>query len=337
MTTISDLGEKKLIAEFIRPLFNPEDDVRGVGDDCAMVFEGNDVWLFSTDRVPADLIAFRLGLINHRGLGRYLATLNLSDLAACGGRPIGLLLNLGLPGELGYEEFQELCRGFQEIAAMFDCRVLGGDITHSRELSISATSIGKGVRGRVLTRRGAMAGDTLFCSRPVGMTPAAFAYLLMDDKPVVTTAEVDVLVAQFKCLLPLVDLGWELAASTRCSSCMDNTDGLGQSFLELGLASRVACVIEEQRLRIPTVVEKIASQIGVDPMRLAFGAGADFSLIGSLKGTWGQGEVGAAFGNEVLVIGHVEEGVGVFLDREGHRAPLEFTGWNYFVNGKTNP
>src|SRR4051812_32258242 len=104
---ISDIGEKRLIQEFIRPLFNSADRVEGVGDDCAMLSapEGQ-LWLFSTDRVPADLIAFRLGVLDHCGLGRYLARLNISDIAACGGTPVALLLNLGLPDDFPYEDFK---------------------------------------------------------------------------------------------------------------------------------------------------------------------------------------------------------------------------------------
>src|SRR4051794_35339442 len=106
---ISEIGEKRLISEFVHPLFNANDDPSGVGDDCAMLEAETDVFLFSTDRVPADLIAFRLGILDYEGLGKYLAYLNISDIAACGGRPVGLLLNLGLPRDFLYEDFKLLC------------------------------------------------------------------------------------------------------------------------------------------------------------------------------------------------------------------------------------
>src|SRR5207244_932498 len=119
--------------------------------------------------VPADLIAFRLGILDFTGLGRYLARLNLSDIAACGGYPIALLLNLGFPGDLGYASLKELCSGVAEVAHNFECSVLGGDISSSSELSISATSIGRVKQDRVLTRRGARPRDSIFVSRPLGL------------------------------------------------------------------------------------------------------------------------------------------------------------------------
>src|SRR5258708_5788022 len=94
---LRDIGEKRLIAEYIQPLLNPDRLPESVGDDCALIPVWGDVCLcVSTDRVPADLLAFRLGLISFRELGSYLAILNISDIAACGGEPRGLLLNCAL-------------------------------------------------------------------------------------------------------------------------------------------------------------------------------------------------------------------------------------------------
>src|ERR1035438_1065322 len=148
---LSDVGEKALIRDFIKPLFNSSDDPAGVGDDCAMVPFGDEVALLSTDRVPSDLTAFKLGILDFFGLGDYLARLNLSDIAACGGTAVGLLLNLGLPSDIGYDDVLSLCRGFGSCAEKHGATVLGGDITSACELSISATSIGRALQMNVLT------------------------------------------------------------------------------------------------------------------------------------------------------------------------------------------
>ena len=91
-SNISEYGEKALIEKFIKPLFNPNNDLFGIGDDCAMIEDkADEITLLSTDRVPADLISFKLGLIDYFGLGNYLAQLNISDIVAFGGKPVGLL------------------------------------------------------------------------------------------------------------------------------------------------------------------------------------------------------------------------------------------------------
>jgi thiamine-monophosphate kinase len=330
--TIAAFGEKRLIQEVVKPLFNPYDDPRGVGDDCGFV-DSNDgnTWLFSTDRVPADLISFRLGILDFYGLGGYLVRLNLSDIAACGGRPTGLLLNLGLPSELQFADFVALCAGARDTAEHFGCRVLGGDLSSSKELSISATSIGVAPQGKVLTRRSAREGDLVFISRPLGLTPAAFAYFLRLGEGSIRLAkkDVDILRRQFTSIGPMVELGRSLSDSGYCTACMDNTDGIGQSLAELGAASGVAIVIERSRVQIPRTVAKVAAAIDEDPFSLAFSAGADFSLVGTLSGGIDPSLVTQRF-DTLEVIGVVEAGAGVHVKSESGCAPLQFTGWNYF-------
>jgi thiamine-monophosphate kinase len=337
---ISDIGEKRLISEFVRPFFNASNDVSGVGDDCAMLqMAGPGIWLFSTDRVPADLIAFRLGILDYEGLGKYLAFLNISDIAACGGRPMALLLNLGLPNDLEYPSFKSLCKGFRDAAEHYSCRVLGGDISSSSEISISATSIGIAQKDRVLTRRHAQEGDSIFISRPLGLTPTAFAYLLRcQSKAILSTQEVDSLRRQFTDIYPLVSIGIALSESGNCSSCMDNTDGVGQSLLELSESSGVCFVVNAGSLHLDPMIRKVADDLGDNPIELAFSAGADFSLVGTLKGTWSQADVSAAYGSSLEIIGHVEKGGGVTLDSNSEKTPLRFSGWNYFRDSaRTRP
>jgi thiamine-monophosphate kinase len=340
-TTISAFGEKRLIADFIRPLFNRENSIGGVGDDCAMLDLGdNRLLLLSTDRVPADLTAFRLGILDFRGLGRYLACLNLSDIAACGGKPQALLLNLGMPADLRYADFQELCRGFGDLAAEFECQVLGGDITHSDALSISATCVGQVPTNQVLTRRGACPGDAIFLSAPLGLTPAALAAYLRTTPAQcgLNHFEVEKLRQQFTAIRPRFDLSHELVEANACSSCMDNTDGIGQSLSELAAASGVAFVVDPTLLQIPPLVETIAAATGDDPLRLAFGAGADFSLVGTLRGDWSADDVNAlSCGSQLQLIGSVEAGAGVWVKQGRQREPLKFEGWNYFTRPPVVP
>jgi thiamine-monophosphate kinase len=176
---IREVGEKELIRSVIKPLLNPADDPNSVGDDCAVVqAEAGSLFCLSTDRVPADLISFRLGIITHRGLGYYLAILNLSDLAAMGAKPSGLLLNLGLPPDTLVDDLVAFLRGARDACTEYGCRILGGDLSNSIELSLSATSFGTVAQSDLLRRRGASRGDLIFCANPIGMTATAFAYFL---------------------------------------------------------------------------------------------------------------------------------------------------------------
>lgn len=336
--SIWEIGEKRLIKELIRPLFNNNQDPHGVGDDCGMVSVGEGpMWLFSTDRVPADLISFRLGILDHRKLGDYLARLNLSDIAACGGTPIGLLLNLALPQGFAYEDLRALCQGFQEAASRHNCVVLGGDLSSSSELSISATSVGIVDKDRVLLRSTAQAGDTIFFSKPLGLTPAAFTVFLDgSDWPLALSPdEIATLRGQFTDTEPMFGLAQALAASGDCTSCMDNTDGVAQSLVELAEASNGAFIVERNRLQLPRLVAKISDAYAVDALALAFGAGADFGLVGTLSGRWTDVEAHRKFGDDLQIIGRTEQGQGLFLETNNSRQPWSVPGWNYFQTPKS--
>ena len=326
---LSEVGEKALIRDFIKPFFNKTDDPAGVGDDCAMVAFGDEVALLSTDRVPSDLTAFKLGILDFHGLGDYLARLNLSDIAACGGKAVGLLLNLGLPNNIAYEDVLALCRGFGSRADQHQATVLGGDITSATELSISATSIGRAARDRVLSRRNAKPGDSIFISRPLGLTPAAFHVFLGKLESRLPADALALLRRQFTDLEPMLTLGQSLGASGQCGSCMDNTDGIGQSLSELSEASKCAFVVHSSALQLPSVVQSVGQIIGVRPVDFIFNGGADFSLVGTIRGQWSSERATTQFGHPLEIIGHVEAGQGVWLD-DGQRKPLAFRGWNYF-------
>lgn len=331
MTRLFEVGEKRLISEVVAPLFNSSRDPRGVGDDCAVIEvpPGHDL-VTSTDRVPADLTAFRAGVLDYRGLGDYLGRLNLSDLAACGAEPLGLLFNAGLPSSMSCRAFEDVCFGLRDAAARAGCGVVGGDISLSGELSLSATSFGAVRKARSIHRSGARVGDSVIATRPLGLTPAAFATVVSDD-PVLPLSEPDeaLLRLQFTGLEPMLYTGAALS-SAGATSLMDNTDGLGQTLHELALASGKSFVLDQSLLRPPELVRRVAAAAGVDVVQFALGAGADFSLVGTIP----SGCL-AKLPPEVFSIGHVEEGAGVWLARGPRREPLEAQGWNYFTPAVT--
>jgi len=328
---LSDVGEKIFIRDFIKPFFNAEDDPGGVGDDCAMIPFGDELALVSTDRVPADLTAYRYGILDHYGLGDYTARLNLSDIAACGGTATGLLLNLGLPNDIEFDRVQELCRGFKSCAERHGARVLGGDMTNAAELSISATSIGRVAQRNVLTRRGARPGDSIFISRPIGTAHAALRVLLAGLAGSLSASEQATLKLQFTAMEPMFALGHALGSSGECGACMDNTDGVGQCLTELSEASQCAFVVHVSSLRIPPIVERVCHLIEVASLEILFDAGCDFSLVGTIRGRWTSEAASSHVGHPLEIIGHVEKGHDIWLEcSDKGRKPLLYRGWNYF-------
>ena len=304
------------------------------GDDCALLVP-RPGWtvLLSTDRVPADLIAFAHGLIDHRGLGAHLAALNISDVAACGGEPTALLLNCALPADMRVADFRGFCDGVLDVARPLNCRVVGGDISSSPELSCSATVVGLCEAGRALLRGGAKKGDRVFMSRPAGLTPAAF-HLLTEQPgtrqvPAAVRSELN---EALRYRAPMVELGRALAADGCCTSCMDNTDGLGQTLLELAEAGGVCIDVDTAAMRIPEAVRQVARLAGADEFDLALGPGHDFSLVGTLRADTSDEVLSALGAHGLYSVGAVTDGSGIRLSSTSGTRAFVPRGWNYFTS-----
>ena len=109
------LGELGLLAELERRGL-----AKQIEHDAAQV-DG----LVVTQDALVEGVHFRLDWISWRDLGWRAAAVNLSDLAACGAEPLGLVVTLGAPGTTAVEDVLELYEGIGETCVA----VVGGDTT----------------------------------------------------------------------------------------------------------------------------------------------------------------------------------------------------------------
>lgn len=93
---------------------------------------------------------------------------NLSDLAAVGARPLGLVLIEHLPTDLSAAFLEALQRGIAEACLAAETYVLGGDTNTSSSLQIGAAAVGLIEGGKIIMRRGLHPGDKLFASSYFG-------------------------------------------------------------------------------------------------------------------------------------------------------------------------
>ena len=164
---LSAMGEFDLIARyFTRPTARA---AMGVGDDCALLLPAPGTQLaISSDMLVqgrhffADVDPFTLG---HKALA-----VNLSDLAACGARPLAFTLALALP-QVDEAWLGSFSRGLLALADAHGCELVGGDTTQG-PLNICITVFGEVPvvhgKGQALLRSGARAGDDVYVSGTLG-------------------------------------------------------------------------------------------------------------------------------------------------------------------------
>jgi thiamine-monophosphate kinase len=136
---------------------------RGLADDCAVLEVGGETLVLTHDMMvegihtvpgqdPAD-IAWKL-----------VAT-NMSDLAAKGAEPLGVLLGYMLGGDDA-----RFVGGLGEALAEYRAPLLGGDTvsTAGGARAFGLTAIGRATHRPVPSRSGARIGDALYLTGPVG-------------------------------------------------------------------------------------------------------------------------------------------------------------------------
>ena len=166
---LTSLGEFGLIDLIKIPAYQPEQLVLGIGDDCAVLpFDQEHYQVVSCDLLIED-VHFIRSKITAQQLGYKAVAVNLSDIAAMGGKPVHILLSVALPADYTVEEWQAFYQGVDEICKKYQVNVIGGDTTSSKGgRSINVTAIGLVEKANLRFRKDAQVGDVIFTTGPLG-------------------------------------------------------------------------------------------------------------------------------------------------------------------------
>jgi len=157
------MGEFDLIARyFTRPVRRA---ALGVGDDCALLAPAPGMQLAVSSDMLVEGRHFFAGTDPER-LGHKALAVNLSDLAACGARPLAFTLALALP-QVDAAWLEGFSRGLLQLADAHGCELVGGDTTQG-PLNICITVFGEVPTGQALLRSGAQPGDDIYVSGTLG-------------------------------------------------------------------------------------------------------------------------------------------------------------------------
>ncbi|MEO7938751.1 MAG: thiamine-phosphate kinase, partial [Burkholderiaceae bacterium] len=161
------MGEFDLIARYFHQPVRRA--ALGVGDDCALLRMAPGQQL----AVSCDMLVLGRHFLpedDPNALGHKSLAVNLSDLAACGARPLAFTLALALP-DADASWLEPFSQGLLALARAHDCELVGGDTTRG-PLTICITVFGEvpaqGTGSQALLRSGARAGDDLYVSGTLG-------------------------------------------------------------------------------------------------------------------------------------------------------------------------
>ena len=274
--TLSDLGEFGLI-ERIRERFPAPDGIMGIGDDCAILPPQYSVdTLLSTDMLVEGTHFLRKD-ISPGDLGWKSAAVNLSDIAAMGGKPTGTLLSLALPANLDIEWVDDFLDGYAELSGRFDVPLLGGDTTASPDrICINVTVLGECPTRFARKRSDAKVDDLICVTGPLGDSAAGLKAIL---KGVQRDADVQALIDKHYRPMPRVKEGQELRLNLGVHAMMDISDGIGSDLQHILDASEVGADIDLKAIPLSLALKRVCARTGWDPLELALGGGEDYELL----------------------------------------------------------
>jgi len=280
VTTVHQLGELGLIRRLRvdNPALAP--GIRtGVGDDAAVLEPTPGAVLLATTDLVIEDVHFRRATASPRDIGWKAMAVNLSDIAAMGGRPRWALVALALPPSTPVDDVDGLYAGMREAAAPHGVVIVGGDTSASpRGWMINVTLLGEAVTP--LLRSTARPGDALAVTGTLGRSAAGLAVLERETAPDgVEPAALAAATAAHLRPHPRVREGMWLAAAGGVTAMMDLSDGIGIDLPRLASESHAGAVIDVDRLPLDDATRAVAAALGADPLAWATGGGEDNELL----------------------------------------------------------
>ena len=261
------LGEFDLIAKYFTRTVTRA--ALGVGDDCALFATSPGMQLAVSSDMLVEGRHF-LSTVAPERLGHKALAVNLSDLAACGARPVAFTLALAMPGV--DERFLEgFARGLLALADEHDCELIGGDTTRG-PLNLCITVFGELPAGQALLRSGARAGDELYVSGTLGDARAALEVFrggLSVDRAAFETLRLAMEQPQ-----PRVALGQALRGIA--TSAIDVSDGLLGDLGHVLRRSQVGATLEVDALPRSAVLGTLSAAL---QREFTLAGGDDYELV----------------------------------------------------------
>lgn len=278
---MQQLGEFGLIDRIRKMTSVPDPSWVGIGDDCAVIplspetggAPASDL-LVSTDML-VEGTHFLMEDISPRQLGWKSAAVNISDIAAMGGKPIATFLSLALPKTLPEQWMQEFMEGYNEISEKFGAALLGGDTTCSPDrICINVTVLGTCPRGKAKLRSAARPGDLVCVTGTLGDSAAGLRLILDGQKGAAPR-----LIDRHYTPTPRVEEGLALSCLPGVHAMMDISDGVGSDLRHILDESGVGARIDTGKLPISKELQDLCIKKGWDPRELALCGGEDYELL----------------------------------------------------------
>ena len=321
------MGEFDLIARyFTRP---GRHAVLGVGDDCALLQPQAGMQLAVSSDMLVEGRHF-LSITPAAGLGHKALAVNLSDLAACGAKPLAFTLALALPF-IDENWLAGFSKGLWDLADAHGCELIGGDTTQG-PLNICITVLGEVPPGDALLRQHAQVGDDIYISGSVG--DARLALEVFKGTVSLEATYFEAARLRMERPTPRVELG--LALRGVANAAIDVSDGLLGDLGHILQRSQVGAVIETAWVQDSAAISDAMQSVAFNKrLDFALAGGDDYELLFTAPPDQADEvlEAGEQCGVSITCIGRITPVSGVqVLDLQGLPMSRRFASFDHFAH-----
>ncbi|MFH1223181.1 MAG: thiamine-phosphate kinase [Pseudomonadota bacterium] len=282
-----------------------------VGDDCAQLKAGQKYFLVSVDTFVEN-VHFDLKYFNLAEVGERCTEAAISDIAAMGGKPLYITLSLSASNT---DVIEKIADGVKKPLCAHKMKLIGGDITYSKNIVVSLTVIGE--TKKPILRSGAKPGDYVYVSSYTGLSEAG--RLLLKKK----VPGFNLLKRAHKSPEAKIKLGLKL--SNIATSMIDISDSLISELYHIAHASNVS--IEVENIPIHKDLKLVCKKIKTTPERLAMYGGEDYALLYTVPPKYSRHALGHRIGKIIL---QKNQNKKVHLNKNGKTTLITPRGFKHF-------
>jgi thiamine-monophosphate kinase len=306
---LRDLGERKII-ENLSGLLK-------IGDDAAYMSNGKEYLVLSTDiinqktHIPKDMTPEQVG--------KFIASINLSDIAAMGAKPKAFMLSCGLPEDMEFSDFESIVKAAKAQCNKFGTEYVGGDTKQNDSLTLAGFCLG--ITKKPVLRSGAKKGDIIAVTGTVGDAALGFDLLLKKINHPLKKKLVK------KALEPEPKVAEGLLLSRYATAMTDLSDGLSVGLHNIAEMSQKGMKIYSEKIPTSKEAEKITEFLGLELEEYALAGGGDYQLLFAIKKRDLE-KIGGRI--NASAIGVVTEGRKILLSSGEKTSVLEKKGYEHF-------